>query len=172
MFTKVHRCSSEGAQVVRGTVTQELESQGRTQPGKHQCNAVGSQGGTSRGVQRSDQASEGRHRGAKTATQPTLGSCSLLVPKGARGTQPRAQPASDTAHIAASTSPCRCRPPRAGCTACTPRSSTSAPGTGRAVLPLGSACCGHAHSRCSRSSSHGGTCGQQCRGRSGQPGRS
>lgn len=69
-------------------------------------------------------------------------------------------------------SPCRCRLPPSVYTACTPRSSTSAPGIGRASLPHGSGCCGHGHNRYSRSSSHGGTCGLQCQGKSGQPGRS
>lgn len=69
-------------------------------------------------------------------------------------------------------SPCRCRPPLAVYTACTPRSSTSVPGIGRAWSPPGSVCCGRGRNRYSHSSSHGGTCGLQCQGKSGQLGRS
>lgn len=69
-------------------------------------------------------------------------------------------------------SPCRCRPPHAVCTAYTPRSSTSEPGTGRAGSPPDSVCCGHAHSRCSHSSSPGGTCDRRSPERNGWPGRS
>ena len=90
----------------------------------------------------------------------------LQASAGTHGLRPCSRPRG------AGLSPCRCRPPPAGCTVCTPRSSTSAPGTGKAGSPPDSACCGRARSRCSRSSSHGGTCGLQCPGRSGQPRRS
>lgn len=63
MVTKVHPRPSEGAQVVRGTMTQELESQGQTQPGKHQCNAVGPGEQQAEGMRRSDQAFQWTRRG-------------------------------------------------------------------------------------------------------------
>lgn len=45
----------------------------------------------------------------------------------------------------------RCRPPPSVCTACTPRSNTSEPGTGRAASLPGSGCCGPGRSRWRRS---------------------
>ena len=140
-------------------------------PGRDKQRACGSQTRPLRG-----------DRKAETAPQPALGSCSYLMPKCAGGTQSGAQSASVDASAThavctprtawpTGTSPCRCRPPPAECTVCTPHSSTSAPGTGRAVSPPGSVCYGHARSRCSHSSSRGGTCGPQCLERSGQPGR-
>lgn len=131
--------------------------------------------GQAEGMWRSDKAFEGRQRGKDShPARPRL-----LLPLHSHmywGLTARAsccprclQPCNSSAP---STSPCRYRPPHAACTAYTPHSSTNALGTGTAVSPPGSVCCGHAHSRCSRSSSHGDTCGQRCPGRSGQQGRS
>lgn len=80
-------------------MTQELESQGPTQPGKHQCNAVGPGEEQAEGMRRSDQAFQWTRRGRDSHPAcPRL--LTPLLPKCAGGTRPGAQPAGGAAHTA------------------------------------------------------------------------
>lgn len=83
---------------MRGTMTQEVEPQGQTQPGKHQCNAVGPREEQAEGMRaprpfRGDRDGQGH--------QPACpSSCPHLLPKCAGGIRPGAQPAGGAAHAA------------------------------------------------------------------------